>query len=133
MLFISCLLVGISVMIVCALVFFVEFYLASQYPKMSLSLFLQLRDMFPCRWNMYDFHVEYYEHGYINRNQCFSFSLGETIIYHFRTRKLIEKDEKQKTADRFMALWQDDVKEFITEHLNEQKNSGQEGKAEYDI
>lgn len=115
------LILGISVMIASALVLFAEFYLASQFPRISLSLFLQLRDMFPNRWNMYDYHVEYYEAGYINRNQCFSFSLGETVIYHFHTRKLIEKDEKQKTADRFMALWQDDVKGFIAEHLNEQE------------
>lgn len=121
MLLVFALVIGISVMIAFTLVFFEEFLLASQFPRISLSLFLQLRDMFPNRWNMYDFHVEYYEHGYINRNQCFSFSLGETIIYHFHTRKLIEKDEKQKTADRFMAQWQDDVKEFIAEHLNEQE------------
>ena len=116
------LIIGISVMIACALVLAAEFLFASQFPRMSLSLFLQLRDMFPRRWNMYDFYVEYYEAGYFNRNQCFSFSLVETIIYHFHTRKLIEKDEKQKTADRFMALWQDDVKEFIAEHANEQED-----------
>lgn len=116
------LVIGISVMIACALILAAEFLLASQFPRMSLSLFLQLRDMFPCRWNMDDFHVEYHENGYFDRSQCFSFSLGETIIYHFHTRKLIEKNEKQKTADRFMALWQDDVKEFIAEHANEQED-----------
>ena len=121
-LFVGVLLTGIAVLMACALVSVSEFYLALQFPRMSLALFLQLRDMFPRRWNMYDFHVEYHENGYFDRSQCFSFSLVETIIYHFHTRKLIEKDEKQKTADRFMALWQDDVKEFISEHANEQED-----------
>ena len=126
MLLVFALVIGISVMIACALVLTAEFLLASQFPRMPLSLFLQLRDMFPRRWNMYDFHVEYHEAGYFNRNQCFSFSLTETIIYHFHTRKLIEKDEKQKVADRFMAQWQDDVKEFIAEHANEQEKTAED-------